>query len=91
MLHTASRVTIVFLSAIALACVASGYLQPTPRDEGTAAHLFQLSVAAWIPCAIVMIGTAGSRGVRGVVAPGIVATILLAAAFVALFFLEHRG
>jgi hypothetical protein len=90
MLHRASRATVVLLSLIALACVVSGYFQPPQRDEGAAAHLFQLAVAAWVPCGIVMTGTAGARGIRRAIAPAATSAILMAIAFGALYVLEHH-
>jgi hypothetical protein len=37
---------LVGLSFIVLLAVLSGYLQPRQADEGAAAHIFQISIAA---------------------------------------------
>jgi hypothetical protein len=47
-----NRVTVgimVVLSVIALLTVLSGYMQSPQPDEGAAAHIFQLSIAALVP------------------------------------------
>ena len=87
----AGRIAIV-LSLIALLTVLSGYLQPPhPRetDEGSAAHIFQLSIAALFPTIIVFLATADwkrpARSARLLILPA--ATLMIA--FAALFYLEH--
>ena len=40
---------IIFLSLTALLAVLSGYTQPPQPDEGSAAHIFQLSIVALVP------------------------------------------
>jgi hypothetical protein len=87
-----SRVVLILLSLTALGTVVSGLLWPPPLpepDEGTRAHIFQLSVAALLPMSIVVLGTGDWRrpwpSVRAlVIAVG--ATVL---AFVGLYYLEH--
>lgn len=79
----------VVLSLIALLAVLSGYFQPPQPDEGSAAHIFQLSIAGLLPAILVFLATADWRtplqSTRRLAFP--VAT--LAVAFGALYFLEH--
>jgi hypothetical protein len=81
----------IALSMIALLTVMSGYAQPRPldKDEGTAAHIFQLSVVALLPVIVVFFATANwkqpSRSTRLLAFPA----TALALAFAALYYLEH--
>jgi membrane protease YdiL (CAAX protease family) len=89
--HTAAIVTIV-LSLIALFTVLSGYLQPPqPRetDEGAAAHIFQLSIAALFPTLIAFLATADWEKPWRSARPLIFSAATLIVAFAALFYLEH--
>lgn len=87
-----SGVVLIILSATALLTVLSGYLKPAQfaqPDEGTAAHLFQLSIAALLPIGMLFLATADwRRPWRGgpVLA---VAGVLVALAFGALYYGEH--
>lgn len=84
-----SAKVIIALSLTALLMVVSGYFQAPQPDEGTAAHIFQLSIAALVPMILLFLGTADwkqpGRSVRPLVFPG----AALVVAFVALFYLEH--
>lgn len=79
---------ILALSLIALLCVASGYFQPQ-SDEGSAAHIFQLSIVALIPMGLFFVATVDRdrpwQSLRRLVVPAAV----LAIAFAALYRLEH--
>jgi hypothetical protein len=55
--HLSGRIIIV-LSFIALLAVLSGYTHPLLPDEGTAAHIFQVSIAALIPMGLLFLFTA---------------------------------
>ena len=44
-IHHVSGQVLLILSLTALLAVLSGYTQPPQPDEGTAAHIFQLSIA----------------------------------------------
>jgi hypothetical protein len=79
------------LSALALLTVVTGFLhprQPEP-DEGTGAHIFQLSIALIVPMILLFFVTADwkkpLRNVRLLALPGAV----LVLAFGALYYLEH--
>jgi hypothetical protein len=53
-----SASAMIVLSLVALACVVSGYFQEPQADEGRAAHIFQLSVAALFPVILLFLSTA---------------------------------
>jgi hypothetical protein len=80
---------IFVLSFTALLAVLSGYTQPPQADEGTAAHIFQLSIVALIPMFVLFLTTADwrqpSRSARFLALPG----TALVLAFGALYYLEH--
>ena len=80
---------IIVLSLTALLAVVSGYFQPPLPDEGAAAHLFQLSIVALVPLALIFFATADwkepFRTVRRLALPAAV----LVLAFGALYYLEH--
>jgi hypothetical protein len=80
---------VVVLSLIALLAVLSGYFQPPPPDEGSAAHIFQLSIAALLPAILVFLATTDWRtplqSTRRLAFPA----ATLAVAFGALYFLER--
>jgi cytochrome bd-type quinol oxidase subunit 2 len=91
-INRAAAIATIVLSLIALFTVLSGYLQPPqPRetDEGTAAHIFQLSIVALFPTLITFFATADWkkpwRSARTLVFPA----AALIVAFAALFYLEH--
>jgi cytochrome bd-type quinol oxidase subunit 2 len=88
-INRASGRIIIVLSVIALICVLSGYAQPPQPDEGTAAHIFQLSILALFPTVITFLATADwkhpRRSAKLLAFP--MATLILA--FVALYHLEH--
>jgi len=80
---------IIVLSLIALLTVLSGYFQPPQPDEGTAAHIFQLSIVALVLMLLLFLATADwrrpSRSARSLAFPA--ATLVVA--FAALYYLEH--
>jgi hypothetical protein len=77
------------LSITALLAVLSGYIQPPQADEGTAAHIFQLSIVALIPMFVLFLTTTDWRqpwrSARFLALPG----TALVLAFGALYYLEH--
>ena len=88
-INFASSVALVVLSFIALLAVLSGYGQPPQPDEGTAAHIFQLSIVALAPVGLLFLATSEwKRPLRGLVRLAITATVLVGA-FSALYYLEH--
>ncbi len=88
-INRASRIALSGLSLIALLTVMTGFTQAPLPDEGTGAHVFQLSIAALAPAMIVFLATANwtqpVRSARQLALPA-AATVL---AFAALYYLEH--
>ena len=86
--HVSGKV-LIGLSLIALLAVLSGYTKPPQPDEGTAAHIFQLSIVALVPMILLFLGTADwkqpLRGARPLTFPA----VALVLAFGALYYLEH--
>jgi hypothetical protein len=81
---------LIVLSLIALLAVLSGYTQPPQPDEGTAAHIFQLSVVALVPTIVFFLATADWRQpLRSAARPLAIPVVALVLAFAALYYLEH--
>ena len=80
---------LIVLSLIALLAVLSGYFQPPQPDEGSAAHIFHLSIAALAPMILLFFATTDWRkplqSARLLAFP---ATSLVLA-FAGLYYLEH--
>jgi hypothetical protein len=80
---------LVVLSVIALLAVLGGYFQPPQPDEGTAAHIFQLTIVALLPTILLFLATADWRrplqSMRRLAFPA----ATLAVTFGALYVLEH--
>ena len=83
-----SRILIV-LSWIALLAVLSGYAQPPQKDEGAAAHIFQLSVVALLPAIFVFFLTTDWRKPLQSALRLVFPAMALVTAFGALYYLEH--
>lgn len=80
---------LLLLSLTALVAVLSGYVQPPQPDEGTAAHIFQLSIVALVPIACLFLATADWRQRLRSAIPLALPATALTLAFVALYHLEH--
>jgi hypothetical protein len=79
----------MFLSALALLTVVSGYFQSPQPDEGTGAHIFQLSIVLLVPTILIFLATADWRQrLRSLRLLAFPATALVLA-FAALYYLEH--
>lgn len=90
-LHQLSAKIAIGLSLTALLTVLSGYTlpRPLPADEGTAAHVFQLSIVALAATVVLFVATTDWRQPwRGARTMGVSAVLTLAA-FGALYYLEH--
>ena len=89
-LNGVSGRAILVLSLLALITVLAGYFTPPTPDEGALAHIFQLSIVALAPTLLLFVLNADRkrplRTARALAPSG----ALLALAFVALYFLEHR-
>jgi energy-coupling factor transporter transmembrane protein EcfT len=88
-INRVSGKVIIVLSVIALLAVISGYFQPPQPDEGTAAHIFQLSIVALVPAILLFLATADWRKPWRSARPLAFSAAALALAFAALFYLEH--
>jgi uncharacterized YccA/Bax inhibitor family protein len=89
-LNRASTIGLIVLSLTALLDVLLvGYTQPPLPDDGTGAHIFQLSIVALVPMGLLFLATADwtqpVRTVRRLAFPGAVVVL----AFAALYYLEH--
>jgi len=89
-INRASSIGLMALSVTALLTVLSGYTQAPQADEGTGAHIFQLSIVALMPMTLLFFATADwtqpLRSVRRLAIPA--AAVVLA--FAALYYLEHN-
>ena len=81
---------IIVLSLIALLTVISGYFQPPQPDEGAAAHIFQLSIAALVPTILLFLMTANWKEPWQSTRPLALPALALALAFTALYYLEQN-
>ena len=88
-INRVSGKVIISLSVVALLTVVSGYFQAPQPDEGTAAHIFQLSIVALVPMILVFVASAdwkqGLRSARPLTVPA----VALVLAFAALYYLER--
>lgn len=88
-INRVSAIVSIVLSLVALFAVLSGYFQPPQTDEGTAAHIFQLSIAALVPTILLFLATADwlqpMRIARQLALPSAVLVLALGA----LYYLEH--
>jgi hypothetical protein len=89
-----NRVGGIVLSVLSLTALLDvlllGYTQPPLADEGTGAHIFQLSIVALVPTGLAFLATADwtqpVRIVRRLAFPAAVVVL----AFAALYYLEHH-
>ena len=91
-LNRASGKAMIVLSFIALITVLAGYLQPPqppPPDEGTGAHVFQLSIAALLPAILIFLATADWKQPWRSARPLVIPAVALILAFGGLYCLEH--
>jgi ABC-type uncharacterized transport system permease subunit len=80
---------LIVLSLTALLAVLSGYTQPPKPDEGSAAHIFQLSIVALVLMTLLFLATADWRQPLRSVRPLAFPAAALVLAFGALYYLEH--
>jgi hypothetical protein len=91
-INRVSGVVLVLLSLTALVTVATGLIWPPPipqPDEGTQAHVFQLSIVGLLPITVLVVGTADWRRPWRSARPIVFAAVATAFAFAGLYYLEH--
>ena len=79
----------VALSCLALVTVVTGYWQAPQADEGTAAHIFQLSIVLLLPIGVVFIATSDWTQPRRFLRPLILSAGAVVLAFGGLYYLER--
>ena len=87
-----SSVVLILLSVTALITVVTGLISPPPMpepDEGTQAHIFQISIAALLPMTIIILSTADWRQPWRSLGPLVVSAAAAVLAFAGLYYLEH--
>lgn len=88
-LHVFSFTALLPLLVLYARALATGHLPPPERDEGTGAHLFQLSIAALLPVGLAFLATAEwtepVRLARRIALP----TLFVALALGLLYYYEH--
>ena len=92
-INRAAAIAAIVLSLIALFTVLSGFFlppQPPETDEGTAAHIFQLSIAALFPTLITFLATANWKTPWRSMRPLLFPAAALTVAFTVLFYVEHH-
>jgi hypothetical protein len=87
--QSCKRDALIVLSLIALVAVLSGSTQPFQPDEGSAAHVFQLSIVAQLFMILVFAATADWKRPWRSARPLALQAVTLGLAFVALYHLEH--
>jgi len=88
-INRASSKILILLSLISLIAVLSGYTQPPQSDEGTAAHIFQLSIVALLPMTLLFFATANWKNPLRNLRPLTLPAAALLLAFGALYYLEQ--
>jgi hypothetical protein len=91
-INRVSNIVIIALSITALLTVLSGFThppQPPEPDEGAAAHIFQLSIAALVPTILLFLATADWKRPWRSVRPLVFPAAALVVAFGVLYHFEH--
>ncbi len=86
-----SGIALMLLSLTAFLVVLWGFTQPPLPDEGTGAHIFQLSIAALLPVGLVFLATTDWNAPGRSARPLLVSAAATVCAFVALYVLEHSS
>ncbi len=67
----------------------TGHVPPPEQDEGTQAHIFQLSIVALLPVGLVFLATADWKTPQRVVRALTIPAVAVLAAFALLYYFEH--
>lgn len=99
-INRVSGIALIVLSLTALLTVLTGYrvsfepfsIHPQPRqpDEGTQAHIFQLSILALAPTTVLFLATADWKRPLRCAPPLAISAAAVVLAFGALYYLEHH-
>jgi O-antigen/teichoic acid export membrane protein len=87
--HRLSARILLILALLALFTVCTGYFLPPQPDEGTAAHIFQLTIVLTALAGILFLTTADWRQPRQSIRAIALPASALLLAFAALYYLEH--
>jgi hypothetical protein len=87
--NSVSGKIMLFLSFLAFITVVTGYGQPPQPDEGTGAHIFQLSIVLLAPVILIFLATADWSRPRSSALPLALTAVFVVLAFGALYYLEH--
>ena len=90
-INRVSGKALIVLSLTALFAVLSGYTQPPQPDEGTAAHIFQLSIVALVPAIVLFLATADWKERWQSARPLAVSIAALVLAFVRCAIVKNRA
>lgn len=100
-INRVSGIVLIVLSLTALLTVLSAYrvsfkpfsitTQPPQADEGTQAHIFQLSIVALAPMILLFLATADWKRPLRSARPLAFSAAAVVLAFAALYYLEHHG
>ena len=91
-LNRVSGLVLILLSLVALLTVVTGLIWPplVPQpDEGTQAHIFQLSIAGLLPVTVLVVGTADWHRPWRSARPIVFAVVATTLAFAGLYYVEH--
>jgi membrane protease YdiL (CAAX protease family) len=84
-----SGIVLIVLSLTALLTVLIGSTQPPQPDEGTLAHVFQLSVVLLVPMIVLFLATADWTQPKHSARPLAFSGGFVVLAFVLLYYMEH--
>jgi hypothetical protein len=84
-----SFTAILPLLVVALPAVFGGQLPVPERDEGTGAHVFQLSIAAMLPVGLLFLATADWSQPGQIARRLAFPVVIVMLAFVTLYYFEH--
>ena len=84
-----SLMALMTVLPVALRGLLGGTLPPPATDEGTAAHIFQLSIVALLPTALLFLATADWDRPWRIVRSLVVPAVAVVAAFALLYYIEH--
>jgi membrane protease YdiL (CAAX protease family) len=88
-INRVSAKVLIVLSLTALRAVLSGYAKPHQMDEGTAAHIFQLSIVVLVPTILLFLVTTDWKQRLRSWRPLAFASLALVFSFGALYYLDH--